>query len=100
MPPPSDNRQTSRCVEAHSALQWLTASVAQCALRLDIAHITDEGYDSMNGRLGDPWSLEVTYQVRRNRAHLELHGTPDFVMAKRFRLADKPVSAIYRAPIT
>jgi hypothetical protein len=33
--------------------------------------------------------------VRRNRAHLELHGTPDFVMAKRFRLAAQPVSTIY-----
>jgi hypothetical protein len=38
--------------------------------------------------------------VRRNRAHLELHGTPDFVMAKRFRLAAQPVSTIYRAPVT
>ncbi|KAJ7886017.1 hypothetical protein B0H13DRAFT_901523 [Mycena leptocephala] len=100
MPASSDNRKTSRSVEAHSALQWLSASVAQCALLLDAIHITDEGYDSLNGRLSHPWALEVTYQVRRNRAHLELHGTPKFVTAKRFRLADTPVSTIYRAPST
>jgi hypothetical protein len=100
MPASSDNRKTSRSVEAHSALQWLSTSVAQCALLLDAIHITDEGYDSLNGRLSHPWALEVTYQVRRNRAHLELHGTPKFVTAKRFRLADTPVSTIYRAPST
>jgi hypothetical protein len=100
MPPPSDNRQTSRCVDAHSAFRWLTASVAQRALLLDVAHITDEGYDCLNGRLSHLWTLEVTYQVRRNPAYLELYGTPKFATAKRFRLADKPVSTVYRAPIT
>ncbi|KAJ7886038.1 hypothetical protein B0H13DRAFT_902185 [Mycena leptocephala] len=100
MPASSDNRKTSRSVEAHSALQWLSASVAQCALLLDAVHITDEGYDILNGRLSHPWTLEVTYQVRRNPAYLELYGTPKFATAKRFRLADKPISTVYRAPIT
>ncbi|KAF7356984.1 hypothetical protein MVEN_01034800 [Mycena venus] len=73
---------TSKCVVAHFALRWLTACVAQRTLSLDLIHITDEGYDSLNHR-SYRWVLEVTYRVQQNR-DIELHGTPRFVAGYRF----------------
>ncbi|KAJ6474615.1 hypothetical protein C8R47DRAFT_1221013 [Mycena vitilis] len=80
-------KQTSKCIDAHRALRWVMACVTQRALSLDFVHITDLGYDSVNGRIRDHWTLSGTYRVRRN-GYLELHGSTKFVAADRFRLRD------------
>ncbi|KAJ6510215.1 hypothetical protein C8R47DRAFT_1208248 [Mycena vitilis] len=78
-------KRTSNCLDAHRALRWVTACVAQRALSIDFVHITDQGYDSLNGRIRDQWSLSGTYEVRRDD-NLELYGTTKFVAADRFQL--------------
>ncbi|KAJ7643343.1 hypothetical protein DFH06DRAFT_597847 [Mycena polygramma] len=87
LPPSKAAKRTSNCLDAHRALRWVTACVAQRALSLDFVHITDQGYDSLNGRIRDQWSLSGTYGVRRN-GNLELYGTTKFVAADRFQLCD------------
>ncbi|KAF7356985.1 hypothetical protein MVEN_01034900 [Mycena venus] len=85
--------QASRCIVAHAALRWLAACVAQRALSLDLVHITDEGYDVLDRRSHHSWELDVTYQVQQNR-HIVFHGTPRFVMAKRFSPSDKQLAQL------
>ncbi|KAJ6478513.1 hypothetical protein C8R47DRAFT_1138588 [Mycena vitilis] len=80
-------KPTSNCTDAHSAMHWVAVRVAQSLSSLDLIHIVDEGCDSLNGRVHDRWSLEVTYRVRENRG-LEIYGTPKFAAAKRFRLRE------------
>jgi hypothetical protein len=67
---------TSRCSVGHAGLRWLTARVAQRALALGFIHITDEGYDFLNGA-NYRWDFKATYRVQENR-EIELYGTPVF----------------------
>ncbi|KAJ7217716.1 hypothetical protein GGX14DRAFT_597533 [Mycena pura] len=82
LPPSNPVRPTSKCVNAHAALRWLTGYVAQRTPSLDLIHITDQGCDLLN-RHSYPWDLQVTYRVQQNR-DLELYGTPRLVAGYRF----------------
>ncbi|KAJ6561133.1 hypothetical protein DFH09DRAFT_503649 [Mycena vulgaris] len=81
---PSDTgRKISDCITAHAALRWITARVAQGASAIDFFHLTDQG-DDCDGHLRHVWKLKATYEVRRD-GQVELTGTPQLIMAARYR---------------
>ncbi|KAJ7156867.1 hypothetical protein C8R43DRAFT_997474, partial [Mycena crocata] len=73
---------TSTCILAHAALQWLLSRVAQSVLSLKLIHMTDEGHDVERHHMF-PWSLKATYRVDANR-DLDIDGTPDLFMDQRY----------------
>ncbi|KAJ7156857.1 hypothetical protein C8R43DRAFT_997430 [Mycena crocata] len=77
-------RKTSNCLVAHATLKRVATLAAQCALSLELTHVTDEG-DDRDGRSRHPWRLDATYQVQPNR-DVEAYGTPKFTMAKKYRM--------------
>ncbi|KAJ6495787.1 hypothetical protein C8R47DRAFT_372587 [Mycena vitilis] len=78
-------QKVSDCTRAHAALRWVMTRAAHHAPSIEQIYITDEG-DDWEGRSHTLWRLKALYRVHNN-CDLEVLGTPEFLMAPRYRSA-------------
>ncbi|KAJ7132251.1 hypothetical protein C8R44DRAFT_773541 [Mycena epipterygia] len=96
LPSSAPGRKASKCMDAHTALRWVTARAAQCSSSLDLIHITDQGHEVENGTT-HLWRLKATYQVQRNLRYIEFHGRPELIMAKRYDPSPSDLARVWRS---